>query len=869
MMNEQSTEVIGLTGADAFSALRLFLEGDGESGVRFREPIFARLHGALTPAETASQTSSLDVAILVRQALRYYHIQMRTADSPTLWIPQGGRWPSEEQWRSVGVTAIAEGTGYRLTALPWKPNWLPNVGEDGADAAAVGESPRLHPGSIPGDPFLASLGHNKYKSLGQQAAVRAALTTPPAATLMVALPTGEGKSLVFQAVARMGFGEGRPGVTLVVTPTVTLALDHERTAQQMGFKEPALAHLGGETERNAGIRQRIVEGQQTLCFAAPEAVCGSLRDPLTQAAANGLLRAIVLDEAHLVDMWGANFRPEYQVLAGIRRAFLAASPQDCWPRTFLLSATLTEQAVATLRMLFATDAHGLPGPFGVSAALRLRPEIDYWAAPICGYDERQKRVMDAMLHLPRPAILYVTERKNVQSWHQALQQQGFRRLAWITSESSIHQRQETVRRWRSGDIDLVVATSAFGLGIDNPNVRAVVHACIPETYDRFYQEVGRGGRDGTASISLLIPEGRDRKTASGMNKRRLLSVKIAHGRWSSMFNHEDRRVEGPDLFSLPMDVSPGNDPKHIDMVGKLNTQWNVRTLNLMAGAGMLTLMGAESEPPDNDNTAEPRRLRQTVRITDGRHLDSAWWEQVVEPYRHKLDVANHDNLQRMLWHLSPRSCVAELLSPLYELSSGNGAAGAGVEVGVARACGGCPHCRAAGRSPYDSPPVKTPFPWSGRPLAGELAKLLSGPDNHLVVFYPANETWDSRRWQRRFCEGLGPLVQAGVRSVVALKGLPTDLLAELQHLVNQSCIQPLFAANRLFPSDLPLGPSIVVAPQGWELSPYDLSRRQPENTRLFFLPDNIPDPSMPSVLLRTRYSGHQLDWDQFLDRVNS
>src|SRR5207247_2055163 len=142
----------------------------------------------------------------------------------------------------------------------------------------------------------------------------------------------------------------------------------------------------------------------------PEATCGRLQPALMQAARSGLLRTIVVDEAHLVETWGTNFRSEFQLLAGVRRSLLSVAVGPV-PRTLLLSATVTEETIATLKILFASDNAG-PHAFAVYAAERLRPEIEYWIAPRSEEHEREQRVLEAILHLPRPAILYVTQRQH-------------------------------------------------------------------------------------------------------------------------------------------------------------------------------------------------------------------------------------------------------------------------------------------------------------------------------------------------------------------------------------------------------------------------------------------------------------------------
>src|SRR5262249_42263809 len=145
--------------------------------------------------------------------------------------------------------------------------------------------------------------------------------------------------------------------TLVIVPTVALAYDHESSCRR--HPDEMLAYIGGkDTDRQEVIRGRLRNAQQGLCFAAPEAACKSLRPCLRQAAEAGRLKAIVIDEAHLVDAWGTGFRSDFQVLSGLRTELIECSPPDRAPRTILLSATLTPETLATLKALFSN-----PGDF--------------------------------------------------------------------------------------------------------------------------------------------------------------------------------------------------------------------------------------------------------------------------------------------------------------------------------------------------------------------------------------------------------------------------------------------------------------------------------------------------------------------------
>lgn len=882
---------LALTGARAFAMLQRVLNSEQVEPARLPEPAFNRLFSTLTDKQTLH--SSLDLAILVRHALRYHSLQQGQGESVRMKMRRGEGWPTADQWNSVGVSAEPTDSGFWVSAQPWRPSWLSDVGEDGVDAAPAQAPERRILQATPGDPFLTTLGHEQYHSPGQRAAMRAALTTPPGATLLVCLPTGEGKSLIFQGIAKYGFGDGESSaVTLVVTPTVALALDHDRAARELWPSDEPRAYIGGPDHAlaNQSIIEHIIDGTQDLCFASPEAVCGSLRPALMNAARAGRLRALVVDEAHLVDTWGGNFRSEFQVLSGVRHDLLGESGGVSPFRTILLSATITPQAESTLRTLFGTETDGSPGQYAVSAAVRLRPEIQYWVALPCREDERRERVLEAVCHLPRPAILYTTLVEDADRWYATLRQMEFRRIACVTGKTDNARREEVIEGWRNDTIDLVVATSAFGLGIDNPHLRTVIHACIPESLDRFYQEVGRGGRDGRASISLLIPAELDRKDADNLSKQRTITVERGFQRWQAMFRHRDAKRVSDYEFLLPLDVPPGFDEQDIDMVSGRNTDWNTRTLTLMATSGLITLLGTGKVPTpnrgdggvpelaehlahssineSNDGAPSSRATDkyQTVRIHDPRHLDRDTWAEVVEPQRELLDQASKQSFQRMRDFLKQQHCAADILAPQYELrlvqvvheNTGPGPKQVS-DVNVARACGGCGHCRAAGQKPYSEPETTAKYPWPSLSSSSSL----TDETNRLVIYYERekhftrHEPGQQRRDQRKLADLLR---NYRIRIVIPLSGFELNLKEVQKQLPHW----PFFCEEHIVtPHQLP-GTSLLMVPPGIRLTELQLAPQASNNARIYLLPDGFEDPVRPGIPLRETYNGREVEWKDLL-----
>ena len=812
-----------------FEALRARLLGDAVPTPSNAPPPIARLFRALD----TNAASPLDLAALLRHVLQ--------REGGALRVSAGSDTPTAADWASVGIAATPVDGAFSIESLPWKPEWLPNVPDEGVDGAAAQSRERRRSDLAAADPYLTAFGYDSYRSPGQRRALRAALSAPRGSTLVVSLPTGEGKSLAFQALARVGFGDG-PGVTLVVTPTVALAADHEQSSHRLGFDDTPLAYRAGEAERNQPLLDRIRSGDQSLCFASPEAVCTSLSEPLREAARRGRLRTIVVDEAHLIDTWGINFRPEFQMLAGLRRQLLELAGERRF-RTVLLSATLTHDSIDVLRTIFPGD------PFRVVSAARLRPEIGFWVADTTDEATREARVFEALLHLPRPLILYTTTRADAAHWYEAVRERGFRRVGTITGDTPDAARSQVVRDWRDGEIDLVVGTSAFGLGIDNPDVRAVVHACVPESLDRFYQEVGRGGRDGRASVSLLLPSHRDLDIAAKISGQQMLTGELAAHRWRAMFTHEDHQYE-EGVHTVPVDCRPGVDDREIDMVGPMNTGWNVKTLVLMAAAGGIRLLDVPDrlvrqlnsaldfeDDDDDEGASDVERPRVSLIIDTS--IDQSFWEDRIAMFRAARKGVARRSFERMKSFLVwGDRCAAEAIAPMYEIEGD--VAQDLPDVRVGRACGGCPPCRRTGRLMRDSNAPATPHPWPPPELTGPLPHLLNR-NGQLLVFHGQRASGPLAR--RREKEALRRISACGIRNLVLLgDAFDADDFAEIGDT-------PLFVAHELGLNDLPEGPTVIVARASERLPAYQFAAREPGGERIWLLDESVPHPSKPGVTL--------------------
>jgi ATP-dependent DNA helicase RecQ len=824
------------SGAEAFASLVQIINGEIIE-VELEDLPFDRLYRAIKEDDA----SHLERAILLRQALRYESLRRKkdvTIDTNKF---------EEDDLARVGIEARPVGDLWRLKAKPWTPDWLPDAKIQAVDETAMlAPRKRFFEGqSTPGDPFLTEFNLPGYRSKGQRSAVRSALSMPPGKTLVIDLPTGEGKSLVFRVIDRVGFSietsSAKAQLTIVIVPTVTLAFDHERSCE--GNASNPLAYIGGQTKRNARIKENINSGEQRLLFAAPEAIVGPLRIPISKAVAKGCVRAIVIDEAHLVESWGTGFRTEFQTFAGVYQQWRKQIPEAKHFRLIFLSATLSKIAKSTLEELFSPEES-----LTVVSAAALRPEPEFWISDLCDRETRENRTIEALLHLPRPAILYVTEVADAEYWcRRVREEEGMVRFRMVHGGTRAIDREEALKKWADGSLDLVVATSAFGLGIDYPHVRSVIHACLPEKLDRFYQEVGRSGRDGCASISMLLPANEDIKVAKSLSNQTVITVQRGFQRWCAMFNHPSRVNYDNMTFGLRMDIAPSNSPENIDLVGRRSIDWNARVLSLMARSNLIRLAGIPNSIDQEDGGHPPI---QNVEIINDGHLKLDVWEEKVEAKRTEIATSNNRSFELLKQLLDNEDCPGELIANIYE--------------GSAHSCTGCRKCRMDKSCRRGQGLVKEPrIPWPLSPQLTEGITTLTGGANRMVIEYPQADI--DRRTRGDFEAVIKRLDLVGFRVLVIAGMVPEWISNAFDKILKDKPWIVIRSANwqrALWPN----GNTIIVAGPDMGLSAGHLTRNTPKFPEAIFIPERTTDYDAPHRLIRDVLPASALTLSKFFAR---
>jgi ATP-dependent DNA helicase RecQ len=301
---------------------------------------------------------------------------------------------------------------------------------------------------------------------------------------LVVLPTGGGKSLCFQVPAMC-----REGLALVISPLISLMKDQVDALRTCGISAAAINSTLSTAERRDAAEQ-IRRGELKLVYVSPERLLSARTLEFFQSVPISL---IAIDEAHCISQWGHDFRPEYRGLAVLKRAF---------PRVGIHAYTATAAAEVRqdiVAQLGLEDPQILVGSFD-------RPNLHYHVKRAAKRFEQICAMIEK--HRDEAGIIYCISRKEVDRLTSELKSLGYRVAPYHAGLADLA-RQRNQDAFLQERVDIVVATVAFGMGIDKSNVRFVIHAGMPKSLEHYLQESGRAGRDGLAADCLLIHSGRD------------------------------------------------------------------------------------------------------------------------------------------------------------------------------------------------------------------------------------------------------------------------------------------------------------------------------------------------------------------------
>ncbi len=299
--------------------------------------------------------------------------------------------------------------------------------------------------------------------------------------LLVTMPTGAGKSLIYQLPAL-----ALDGVTLVISPLIALMKDQVDALRRRGIRASFVNSSLEARERKKRIAQARA-GEFDLLFLTPERFRSA---PFREALPDIAVARLAVDEAHCISEWGHDFRPDYWKLGEYRR--LLGDPP-----TLALTATATPQVaediVASLRL---TD------PLVVRTGIE-RPNLFLACTAVEDAEQKREVLLERIRALDGAGIVYSTLIRDLEALHDDLRRQGIASLVYH-GKLSARERREMQERFMGSESDVVLATNAFGMGVDKADIRFVLHAQIPRTLEAWTQEVGRAGRDGRPSVCELV-----------------------------------------------------------------------------------------------------------------------------------------------------------------------------------------------------------------------------------------------------------------------------------------------------------------------------------------------------------------------------
>jgi ATP-dependent DNA helicase RecQ len=436
------------------------------------------------------------------------------------------------------------------------------------------------------------LGYTEFRP-GQEDAMKAVAAGKD--TLAV-LPSGAGKSAVYTVAGLL-----LDGPVLIVSPLIALQRDQVQRLQELGedaVGRAAVLNSSLSVLEHQAVLDGMRDGTIRYCFLAPEQLA---KPEVVEAIRTSAPALFVVDEAHCVSAWGHDFRPDYLRLGGVVQ-------QLGHPTVLALTATAAPPVRAEIvERLEMTDPQIVVAGFD-------RPEIRLEVELQPDADGKHRAVLDKVCELSAQGIgiLYSATRKGTEEFAEALTKRGMRARAYHAGLRKTD-REEVQRQYMDDELDVVVATTAFGMGIDKPETRFVVHAEPADSIDSYYQEIGRAGRDGEPAVAVLVYRQEDlgiRKFfAAGAPAEEELQQVAGLVRAGAAAG-----LDGVDVTELREETGRAASPL-------------VRDLNLLEQAGAIVLddEGAASPAPDGlppgKAAAAARELAQQHVKVDGSRIE--------------------------------------------------------------------------------------------------------------------------------------------------------------------------------------------------------------------------------------------------------
>ena len=570
------------------------------------------------------------------------------------------------------------------------------------------------------NPFVKNLtGFSEFKSVEQQLAVMGALKAPKGYTVLISMLTGGGKSLVTQTIAY----QRKDSLTVVVVPTISLMMDQCRNAKSIIHSdtnnEIFYYHSGCDKDK---LLDAIKYRKARMLFISPETLFKNkeIRKALMSANDCGYLNDLVIDEAHIIIDWGSSFRVDFQCLDAFRNELLDRNPSL---RTFLLSATYSTSTAKSLKQFYGREDKWLEIRLDT-----LRKEPRYNILKAESVYKKTEMFKELVCKLPRPMIVYVNTPDDAEYADKLVRDMGFKNTRVFTGKTKNRDREHIIDDWVNDSFDIIIATCAFGVGMDKKDVRTVLHLYIPSGPNQYYQECGRGGRDGLPCLSILLYTQADVDSAYALSQK-VLTVEKLRGRWYSLIE-SDKAIRSAGRVLIDTSVKPkyniDKDEENYfsSMASNADIAWNVYVILLLRRAGMIEIKDVEFI---DDKYVFTVAIREMKLWSDTESSNEVF--EKIRDEEHEA-VSNDNKLMTYMLKNIGRECISEMFNTIYELTD--------------EYCAGCNSHSTVNYNATLKLPIKKAIGLPETEISCEINKLIGSSPEMLILGYENRDRIISR-----------------------------------------------------------------------------------------------------------------------------
>lgn len=485
------------------------------------------------------------------------------------------------------------------------------------------------------DNFLVeNFGFEYYTSIEQKIAVDYNLNLRNGKSLLVVLPTGKGKSLVFKTPL---FFEA--GLSILIVPTVSLAIDQNLKLDKLANISNNVYYSGLESKEKKEIISNLKNDKLDILVISPEGLLGkNIKNLIIDLAKRKLISRFIFDEAHLIVDWGNFFRVEYQLIAD----FWKKLKKDYDPniKTLFLTATIDDFQVDKIRSNF-----NLEDDLIQIRADNFRRELNFYIHRSKDKNNKANDLIAKALILAKPMIIYLDRLDEIDRIYDKLIEIGYSENSLKKFTSRTKQRLELINNWKEDKIDIIIASSAFGIGVDKPNIRTIIQGYIPENISRLYQEAGRAGRDRFSAVSYLSYNSNQDFKIANFFVEKVISAENALVRWKSMFSSINK-IKG--IYFIDCNTVP----THLKYTSEKNRSWNIHLILKLKETDRIEIIDFNQNYILEMKIKDPKLLNKNINVD--------YFENILENDRHNF----RNGYSMIKKYLKKENCLSEYVNEI-------------------------------------------------------------------------------------------------------------------------------------------------------------------------------------------------------------